>query len=276
MRTADQITSFLNNEMTASQEREFLLSVAASDSLRLALKSHVMLDRIFTGQLERVHVPDAVRETIFSEMRASLAEPLSVPSGTAPAAYAMSQAGSSLYSRLASRAGWTLMIVLLTLGGFTAGYYAGTGLSVKKGPEVTTVTFPNTPRDLRRDPPGPSSSLSSQTPATSLSTAAPASEKPRVERAVAQETRMSPVVRKVSRTTAAQSANLPSADIAVPKPSVQQSESAKTDPLKEVRNPEPSSTKNGVATSDEGTKMGIEVVPKIRKPNDSDRSTQQP
>jgi hypothetical protein len=66
MATADLITSFLSNEMSPEREREFLLSVAASDTLRLELKSHMLLDRILLGQAQRARVPDGVRATIFA------------------------------------------------------------------------------------------------------------------------------------------------------------------------------------------------------------------
>ena len=56
MNTADLITSFFNNEMSPDQERQFLLSVASSDSLRLGLKSHVMLDKILQEQSNQSRV----------------------------------------------------------------------------------------------------------------------------------------------------------------------------------------------------------------------------
>lgn len=120
MKTADLITSFLSNEMTPEQERQFLISVAASDSLRLSLKSHVMLDRISADQLHRAHVPVGVREAIFAQVGVSMAEtpPVQTPA-QAPGGMAGRFTGSSL-RRYGNRA----MALLLTAGGFAAGYFA--------------------------------------------------------------------------------------------------------------------------------------------------------
>ncbi|HVZ37675.1 MAG TPA: hypothetical protein VHI13_00200 [Candidatus Kapabacteria bacterium] len=123
MKTADLITSYLNNEMSPDQERQFLISVASSDSLRLALKSHVMLDRIIIGQVQHTHVPEAVRSTIFANASAAVAggahrpAPVS-PSASAPAAEPY-PAPASPFTRFFGRG---VLMALLIGGGFTAGY----------------------------------------------------------------------------------------------------------------------------------------------------------
>ncbi|MDB5035265.1 MAG: hypothetical protein JWQ98_2506 [Chlorobi bacterium] len=111
MKTGDLITSYLSNEMNPEQERQFLLSVAASDSLRLALKSHVMLDRIVTRQTQQVNVPSALRENIFAQMSASMGTP------AGGAASAIKSPG--ILSRFSRGA----MMALLTVSGFAAGYF---------------------------------------------------------------------------------------------------------------------------------------------------------
>jgi len=76
MNTADLITAYLNNEMTPEQERQFLLSVAASDQLRLALKSHVMLDRIVLREAQEIQVPVALRSAILARAAGTAAMPV--------------------------------------------------------------------------------------------------------------------------------------------------------------------------------------------------------
>ncbi|MBS1911475.1 MAG: hypothetical protein JST22_05780 [Bacteroidetes bacterium] len=123
MKTADLITSYLNNEMSPDQERQFLISVASSDSLRLALKSHVMLDRIIIGQVQHTHVPEAVRSTIFANASAAVAGVSPKPVPASPSASAPSAepypAPASPFTRFFGRG---VLMTLLIGGGFTAGY----------------------------------------------------------------------------------------------------------------------------------------------------------
>jgi|GEM_PF-3054897 len=122
MKTADLITSFLENELTPEQERQFLLSVAASDSLRLSLKSHVMLDRISADQLHRAHVPVGVREAIFAQAAVAVAEfPLPGESARAPVPD-MKGTGGRFAGGLLRKYGSHALTVLLTAGSFVAGY----------------------------------------------------------------------------------------------------------------------------------------------------------
>ncbi len=122
MKTADLITSFLSNEMTADQERQFLLSVAASDSMRLSLKSHVMLDRIAANQLQRAEVPVSVREAIFAQMSASMAEPAP---GNPAAERPMPRSGGEGTRGFLQKFGTQAIVMALTAGGFVAGYLTG-------------------------------------------------------------------------------------------------------------------------------------------------------
>lgn len=121
MKTADLISSYLNNEMTPEQERRFLLSVAASDSLRLSLKSHFMLDRIVVTQALDAHVPDRVRENILAQAAASVA-------GGSPAVH-HAQAEPTVHapSRLGTLFGRGALLALLVTGGYAAGYMTHPG-----------------------------------------------------------------------------------------------------------------------------------------------------
>jgi hypothetical protein len=146
MKTADLITSYLSNEMTPEQERQFLLSVAASDSLRLSLKSHVMLDKIVTNQIQRAHVPETVRDAIFNQMSASMNGAASL-GGSAAAAQSGAGDSASIVGRIfqsaAGRFGRGVLLALLTFGGFTAGYLTHSELT--PAPTVATVPAQNAP-----------------------------------------------------------------------------------------------------------------------------------
>lgn len=121
MATADQITSFLNNEMSPEQERGFLLTVASSDSLRLELKSHVMLDRIFVAQTERAEVPEAVRGLIFAQAGVSID---GSRADDAPRSNGAVEAGRRFSRAFMSRFVRGGMVLLVASSGFAAGYFS--------------------------------------------------------------------------------------------------------------------------------------------------------
>jgi hypothetical protein len=138
MKTADLISSYLNNEMTPEQERRFLLSVAASDSLRLSLKSHFMLDRIVVTQALDARVPDRLRENILSQAAASVA-------GTPPVQHAQPEPAVHPPSRLGRLFGRGALLALLVTGGYAAGYLTHPGegaASIPQQPNVTPIVRP--------------------------------------------------------------------------------------------------------------------------------------
>jgi|GEM_PF-2898744 len=148
MKTGDLITSYLDNEMSPEQEREFLLSVAASDSLRLALKSHVMLDRIVTRQAQQVQVPGAIRDNIFAQMSASVAAtPHAGPAGRAASHFdagtiAAKSAGSIGQSIL--KMGRGAIVMAMTACGFATGYYVHSQLPEMQRDGVVAPTVQQT------------------------------------------------------------------------------------------------------------------------------------
>lgn len=122
MPTADLITDFLGNEMSPERERQFLLSVAASDALRLELKSHLMVDRILVDRVQSARVNESVRSTIFAAAGVATGHvapesPTSQAVGRAPAPRA------SFFSRLGGR----VTLVAAACAFFGAGYFAGSG-----------------------------------------------------------------------------------------------------------------------------------------------------
>lgn len=74
--TTDRIYSFFNNEMTVEQEREFLISVASSDSLRREVKSHVKIERYLNNELNNTIVPEHIRQNIFDNLPNSYSTPV--------------------------------------------------------------------------------------------------------------------------------------------------------------------------------------------------------
>lgn len=116
MKTADLITSYVNNEMTPEQERRFLLSVAASDSLRLSLKSHFMLDRIVSTQAQGIHVPEHIRTSI-------LAQATAATGGTFSERNPGNGAVTGRMARFGRIFGRGTLMGLILASGFAAGYF---------------------------------------------------------------------------------------------------------------------------------------------------------
>ena len=135
MNTADLITSFFNNELSPDQERQFLLSVASSDSLRLGLKSHVMLDKILSEEVGNSRISPNVRAKVMQEaaLMASAAGGLATGDAfareqevSAEETAAADQAKSSLWHRFS---GWAAapLVLLFSVGSFFAGFYMNEG-----------------------------------------------------------------------------------------------------------------------------------------------------
>lgn len=133
MNTADLITSFFNNELSPDQERQFLLSVASSDSLRLGLKSHVMLDKILNEELTKSRVPSNIRLNVMKEA-AVVAAAAGTFNGGEAFAKDMDPPSETTVSEEVGRSGfwgriprWVSapMVMLLSVGSFFAGYYTG-------------------------------------------------------------------------------------------------------------------------------------------------------
>ncbi len=133
MATADLITSFLSNEMSPDQEREFLLSVAASDSMRLELKSHVMLDRILDTQAREATVPGTVRNLILAEAGIT-----TVADGRSGSSSPALRGSGSFMSRITRGA----LVIALAATGFAAGYFTGDEAAQ---PATTSSAFHSVP-----------------------------------------------------------------------------------------------------------------------------------
>ncbi len=174
MNTADLITSFFNNEMNPEQERQFLISVASSDSMRLGLKSHVMLDRILSDNAYEAHVPDTVRTMIFAEASAILAT-ASTPRnpGSGPALPRGGSFAQGLKGRLLSNLGIGILATTMTAVGFGIGYIAHSELDTEREPASPTVLVPSAPQDQRsvEPAPRPASSVPSYSAPTQAQTA---------------------------------------------------------------------------------------------------------
>ncbi|MCC7439558.1 MAG: hypothetical protein IT211_13805 [Armatimonadetes bacterium] len=207
MNTADIITSFFNNELSPEQERQFLLSVAASDSMRLGLKSHVMLDKILADSASDLHISDSVRNTIFAEAESVLANN-TAGSGASALGGKGSSGGGAWWQGV--RAAFSAKVaaggVAVALAGFGLGYATHSQLadpSVASSPVQSIVPVPITLRDQSDAVPVPSST-------TSPSLASVTDESPSIasERTAARRSH----VRSVARHSAA--AATPASDAA--------------------------------------------------------------
>ncbi len=145
MNTADLITAFFNNEMSPDQERQFLVSVASSDSLRLGVKSHVMLDKILNEQTDFAKAPLNVRTTIMREAAIvaaaggalSASEALANNSEAVPAQTTSTAAVGQTGVRV-SRWLSVAMAFVLAIGSFFAGFYTGAD-SIESGVETAVA-----------------------------------------------------------------------------------------------------------------------------------------
>jgi hypothetical protein len=260
MNTADLITAFLSNEMNPAQEREFLLSVAASDTQRLALKSHVMLDRVLSQQVQRASVPDSVRGVIFSAAAASLAEPL--PTSQAASNSQTAQSGFAARLRaFASRAAMPIMATMLTLAGFTAGYYTSSETAPESGDVSAAV--PASAAAPRVADPAPSAVTPVQTSAQNDVAATVQKEETPAAQAISRPAEQKPQAARRVVSTPARIIAPSTSDPAAAKPS-QSGSTTTTDPGNE---PSRSSVDN--------TDPSMQVQLKIRKPGDTNSQKQE-
>lgn len=161
MATADLITAFLGNEMSPEAERQFLLSVAASDALRLELKSHLMLDRMMGERARRAHVPDAVRMAIFAQ--AGVAATAAAPSAQSAPIDRAPAPRPGFFSRLSGR----VTLAAAALAFFGVGYAAGTGAddetrAAQSPPSAVVAPMTQSPVERRVAPsPAPTNAASS-------------------------------------------------------------------------------------------------------------------
>ena len=141
MNTADLITSFFNNELSPDQERQFLLSVASSDSLRLGLKSHVMLDKILNEEAGKARVSQTIRLSVMKEA-AAVAAAAGALGGEEALARESEEAEVPPPGFWSKIPGWASvpLALLLSVGSFFAGYY--TGDEQEQGALNTPVTVP--------------------------------------------------------------------------------------------------------------------------------------
>lgn len=134
MNSADILTSFFNNELSPEQERQFLLSVASSDAMRLDLKSHVMLDKMLGEDSRAANVSPEVRKTILKQA-AVVAGAASIDvsdaagkttNGTEGLEATAPTSGPSL-SSFAGFTGWVAIpfTLLVAVAGFFFGYQTG-------------------------------------------------------------------------------------------------------------------------------------------------------
>lgn len=207
MNTADIITSFFNNELTAEQERQFLLSVAASDSMRLGLKSHVMLDKILADNASDLHISDSVRSTIFAEAEAVLASNGTSTSGGANILRGGRGGGSwwqtmrGAFSAKMAAGGMAVALAGFGLGYATHSQFAD--LSVASSPVQSIVPVPTTLRDQSAAVPAPSSTIS--VPVASATEAQQANHSAEHSVAVAHRAARKPVLKSVAKSVSVDS-----------------------------------------------------------------------
>jgi len=130
MNQQDTISSYIDNELSAEAEQEFLISLAASESLRRSFRSELTMKNILREDDRTVNPPRSMRNAVFSAVGLS----------AAPAA----GGGASVASRgLFATKLQTLVSALALAGSMTVGYVAHDMLrpssEVHSQPAVTTT-----------------------------------------------------------------------------------------------------------------------------------------
>jgi hypothetical protein len=145
----DLISSYIDNELTAGQEQEFLISLAANDNLRSSFRTELVLKNIVHRDESLITPPRALRASVFAAIGLSAgltaaapdaAQAASTPVSTSTATTTVSQSGSFFKTLFATKMNalfTTLSLSVATLVGFV-------GHDVIVGEPVTTQSIQST------------------------------------------------------------------------------------------------------------------------------------
>ncbi len=134
----ERISSYIDNELSAEQEQEFLISLAASDGLRKSFRSELVLKKVLHHDEAATNPPRKLRAAVFTTLGlggATGASSAMLGANNAraaqPAARMIGQRGllKSLFA--------TKMSTLVTVVGISASALAGYGVRTLTAPPVT-------------------------------------------------------------------------------------------------------------------------------------------
>lgn len=117
----ERISSYIDNELSAEQEQEFLISLAASDGLRKSFRSELVLKKVLHHDEAATNPPRNLRSAVFTTLGLGLgASALSVNKANAASSAATRGLVKSLFA--------TKMSALITVAGISASALAGYGV----------------------------------------------------------------------------------------------------------------------------------------------------
>ncbi|HZK75694.1 MAG TPA: hypothetical protein VFD13_02190 [Candidatus Kapabacteria bacterium] len=124
----ERISSYIDNELSAEQEQEFLISLAASDGLRKSFRSELVLKKVLHHDEAATNPPRNLRAAIFTTLGLGL--------GASALSASKAHAASSTSARMIGHAPRglvktlfaTKMSALVTVAGISASALAGYGV----------------------------------------------------------------------------------------------------------------------------------------------------
>lgn len=119
----ERISSYIDNELSAEQEQEFLISLAASDGLRKSFRSDLMLKKVLHHDEAATNPPRKLRAAVFTTLG------LGGGLGASALSASKANAASSTVTRSLVRSLFaTKMSTLVTVVGISASALAGYGV----------------------------------------------------------------------------------------------------------------------------------------------------
>ena len=115
----ERISSYIDNELNAEQEQEFLISLAASEGLRKSFRSELVLKKVLHHDEVTMNPPHRLRSTVFATIGLGIAASTASKSSAAPRL-----AGRSFVKSLFA----TKMSTLITAAGISISALAGYGV----------------------------------------------------------------------------------------------------------------------------------------------------
>jgi hypothetical protein len=147
MNVQDQISSYIDNELSTEAEQEFLISLAASEGLRKSFRSELLMKNILHQDVASTRPPHQMRNAIFGAV--GMAAGASAPAGGATTPSATSAGG--LLGRIFVAAKMNVVVgsalVALSLGtGYLAHDFVQSSETtvLRSAPSHQVVAVPNT------------------------------------------------------------------------------------------------------------------------------------
>ena len=130
----ERISAYIDNELTAEQEQEFLISLAASNGLRTSFRSELVLKKVLHRDEAVTNPPRKLRTAVFASLGLAGADMAAPKADAAPHAMAPKGLMKSLFA--------TKMNALVTAAGLSLSALAGYGVHAVVAPTPTQIAAP--------------------------------------------------------------------------------------------------------------------------------------